>query len=480
MRGLPAISSTETFRVRRWDAVILGGALPGLIAASRLARRGCRVLVLEEAGAARGFAGLREPFLVTGAEPEGVLGTCFEALGIPLIERRRFAAEEIALQVAMPDARVDIGLLQRTADELTAWGLAKPEPARALLLALETAARAEREAMLRSPIVRRGVRPTAPAPGRPGSGTDGGERSRATRRGLPAELGAASEPVRRMFGAALRALSNLGAAPPSDAASARLLGGLLAGGTVQGGTDGWLRGLMRRRAESLFTEFREVDGPIRFVSVAGQPGVAVGGSDEIWAGRALVLNAPRAALADALDQSPVPAFLDVPPVRRRRVWMHWRAARGLLPECMSDRVVCTPDPAASTGRIGAVALRVFRGAAGRDRVDLLASTVGPMETDGSGADTKRMEAQIEATVRTLLPLAGDGLERIPVVEPLWDSDSLLADPQGDETWPAEVDLRLTSRPAVYALDRAWVGGLGFEGDVLLGWRGGDAIAGELA
>jgi hypothetical protein len=32
---------------------------------------------------------------------------------------------------------------------------------------------------------------------------------------------------------------------------------------------------------------------------------------------------------------------------------------------------------------------------------------------------------------------------------------------------------------VYRLDRAEVGGLGLEGDLLLGWRAGDAIAHEL-
>jgi flavin-dependent dehydrogenase len=48
MRGLPPIASAESFRVRRWDALVLGGALPGLVAAVRLAKRGARVLMLEE------------------------------------------------------------------------------------------------------------------------------------------------------------------------------------------------------------------------------------------------------------------------------------------------------------------------------------------------------------------------------------------------------------------------------------------------
>jgi hypothetical protein len=59
MRGLPPIRSAS--RVRRWDAVILGSALPGLVAAIRLGMRGLRVLILEEDAAAARFPGLRGP-----------------------------------------------------------------------------------------------------------------------------------------------------------------------------------------------------------------------------------------------------------------------------------------------------------------------------------------------------------------------------------------------------------------------------------
>ena len=47
-------------------------------------------------------------------------------------------------------------------------------------------------------------------------------------------------------------------------------------------------------------------------------------------------------------------------------------------------------------------------------------------------------------------------------------------------WPGDTDLRLSSRPPIYHLDRSAVAGLGLEGDLLLGWRAGDAIAEELA
>ena len=104
MRGLPAIPTGDAIRTRRWDAVILGGALPGLISAVLLGMRGARVLVVEEEAALSGFAGLREPFLLTGAGSHSVLGACLREIGIPLIDQRRIATHPLAYQVALPDA----------------------------------------------------------------------------------------------------------------------------------------------------------------------------------------------------------------------------------------------------------------------------------------------------------------------------------------------------------------------------------------
>ena len=47
-------------------------------------------------------------------------------------------------------------------------------------------------------------------------------------------------------------------------------------------------------------------------------------------------------------------------------------------------------------------------------------------------------------------------------------------------WPPTAELRVGSRAPVHALERAWLAPLGFEGDLLLGWRAGDAIAGDLS
>jgi hypothetical protein len=79
-----------------------------------------------------------------------------------------------------------------------------------------------------------------------------------------------------------------------------------------------------------------------------------------------------------------------------------------------------------------------------------------------------------------MPFCKDSLAVMTVEMPRWDGDDgWLEDPQPGLGWPSEIDLRISARPSVYHLDRAAVAALGFEGDLLLGWRGGDAIAAEL-
>src|SRR5262245_18762111 len=129
MASLPRIAAADVHRVRRFDAVVLGGALPGIVAAIRLAQRGARVLVVEEEVAARAHPGWREPFLLWDSEPAGVLGECLPALALPLIDQRRLVADDLALQVVTKDARLDWGRAQLVAAELTSWGFTKPDDA---------------------------------------------------------------------------------------------------------------------------------------------------------------------------------------------------------------------------------------------------------------------------------------------------------------------------------------------------------------
>lgn len=463
MRGLPAISSAEAFRVRRWDALVLGGALPGLVAAARLGQRGLRVLVVEE-DVPGDFPGAREPFLLVDGESHGMLAECLRALGVPLIDQRRFVGEDVALQVCDAEARIDLGRGTHTVEEMESWGLAERREARAWVDALDDAAEAERSALFDTTLV-------LSARVKAREVLSGGRRSAAAppaARGWPAPLRAAPAPVRALFDAPVRALSNLGASAPSAEAKARLVGGLLRGAVAVSGVEG-VRALLRRRVQSLYGEFRPVGGAFQLVSVAGQPGLAVAGTKEIWTGRALVLNAPTAAVA-AASEGPVPDLLRAPPVRRRRHTLRFQGPRELVSPCMADRVIWREgDPDES------VALRLLRGRRREDRFDLLASVVVP--TDDAEAPP-RAEGRIERALRDLLPFSEGALERKPLPTPRWDTDALLPDPTRG-AWPEEPDLRLSSRPPVYGLERAPVGGLGGEGDLWLGWRAGDAIAEQL-
>src|SRR3972149_5456254 len=132
MVALPPARARERARTRRWDAVVLGGALPGLVTAVVLGQRGARVLVLEEEAATRGFPGLREPFFLPGSERESILGACLRTLGVPLIDQRRVQIDPVGLQVVLPDARLDVGDASLSASEWVCWGLAKPQLARSL------------------------------------------------------------------------------------------------------------------------------------------------------------------------------------------------------------------------------------------------------------------------------------------------------------------------------------------------------------
>jgi hypothetical protein len=143
---------------------------------------------------------------------------------------------------------------------------------------------------------------------------------------------------------------------------------------------------------------------------------------------------------------------------------------------MSKRVIAVREPHLPMEGTNVITLRVFPNARRDDTVDLVASSV----VDAAEPDLPAREAEIEAGVADLMPFAVDALERQREPSPRWDCDAWLADPPAGGGWPAACDVRLSSRPPTWVLDRSGVGGLGFEGDVLLGWRGGDAVAAELA
>jgi hypothetical protein len=455
-------------RARRWDAVVLGGALPGLVAAARLCLAGHRVLVVEEEAAARLPPVLREPFLLTGAQSGGILAAVLRELSVPLIDQRRIETDPLAFQVVLPEARVDVAGPARTTEELVAWGLAKPDAALPLLRALARAASAERDAMLASPVLRSaGLRRLSRGAAPP------------TRhaRGLPAEAAGPPPALVPFLEAQVRALSNLASADPGPEARARLLGAALEGGACFPTGEHSLRGLLRERIFSLHGEFRPLAHGFQLVAVDGEPGLAPGKSNEYWLGRALIVNAPRGLVTRMLRQNEAdaPGYLDAPPPPRRRLAVHLRARREVVSEGMARRVILVADPARPADGTNAIAIAVHPASASSEVVDLIATAVLP-------ADERELPAradEIEAAVRGLLPFSDQRMRRHDPERPRWDDDAALDDPLPGAAWPAEIEIRVSARPPVYVLDRAALGGLGVEGDLLLGWRAGERIAAEL-
>ena len=117
---------------------------------------------------------------------------------------------------------------------------------------------------------------------------------------------------------------------------------------------------------------------------------------------------------------------------------------------------------------------VFENRDGVDPVDLVASAVVPI-----GAKVDAARDAIEAGVASLLPLGIEGWTRVASPEPRWDRDELLGDPRDAGGWPHGISLRPIARAPAYVLDRWKLAALGTEGDLLLGWRAGDAIASDL-
>ncbi len=461
MAGLPRISAADVHRMRRFDAVVLGAALPALVAALRLGQAGARVLVIEEEAAASAHAGWREPFLLWDAEPGGVLGACLRALAVPLIDQRRLLADDRALQIVAPHARLDWGRAGLAASELASWGLAKPDEALALLRALAAGAEGARDALLASlsPRSRRaaGLDPGAAAARAPAAPLPSPDPLSALRNTAPA--------LRGLLRQLALTLSEVGGAELPGATELRLLGGILGGGAILAG-EGGLRDLLWRRLASLFGERRRIPGPLRLVSTSQLAAIEAPGIQEIFAGRALLLNAPLEALS-AAHEGPAPALLRSVAARHRRALLLLRAPAQRLPEAMAQRLLVLG---------GEAPLRIARFPGRRSDSDalLLVSMRAPVS-----ASEDALHARLESAVLELAPFCADQIERRPGPGARWDRDDLLPE-LGKATPDAAAGSRLSSRPLIVALERGAAGATSFEDDLLLGWRAGDELQAELS
>lgn len=464
MKRLSRIADAARLRAQRWDAVVLGSGISALVAAARMGKAGHRVLVVEEAATRALHPALREPFFLAGSRDGGVLDACIRELSIPLLDRRRLDAERLAYQVTGPNLRLDVGGSDLTRDELVRWGLCGPEEAGEVVRSLAEATEAERKVMLASPLVRIGRRLSMGRAGVTGSHI----------RGLPAAVANPGEGLKPALDAQVAALSNLASAAVAPEARARLLGCALAGGVGFGDGPPWLLGLLRKRVEEVHGEFRSVAGSFRLVSVDNRPGILVEDTDELWVGRALALAAAPSALAQVLDPEATPDFLKLDRPRCRRIGLHLRVDRDVLPRGMCPRVIALGDPERPFADREA-SITAYANPDSKDLFDLVARL-----RVKDGEDIAAAEDELEARLHHLMPFAVDRIVRKAQRRPLWDDDGWLEDPAPGSGWPAEVDIRCLAKPAVYRLDRAAVASLGIEGDMLLGWRAGDAIARELA
>ncbi|HIG69459.1 MAG TPA: hypothetical protein EYQ46_05500 [Myxococcales bacterium] len=454
---LPVVAKQDGARARHWDAVIVGSNVSALVLAARLGMAGHRVLVVEEESARTGFPGLREPFFLSGSRDQGLLDKSLRELTLSLIDRRRIKEEDVALQLVGKNLRVDIGAAELTAEEFVSWGVCKPEVAHQLVRSVFEASEAERKAMLGNSLVRVGRRIGRGKPAIEGS----------HRRGLPAEAAKAEPTVARLLDAQVRALSNLATAKPGPESQARLLGCVLRGGAGFAGGPPWLHEILRQRVESVFGEFRTLSRNFRLVSVMNQPGIAIHGNFEIWAGRMLIVASPPTALAQMIEPGDRPDFLQLSRTTRRRLCVHLRVKRRIVPEAMSNRVVMMDESGVAT-------LSIFPRDHDPKFVDVLVRGI-----ENNGIEHAVQEQQLVDRALALMPFHGDDVERIPIKTPVWDDDHLLEDPANNACWPGELDLRADSKLPIYMLDRSWVAGLGFEGDMLLGLRAGELLQKDL-
>ncbi len=480
MTEIPVLDASEASRSRRWDALILGSGIRAQVAAARIAASGLRVLVVEEAARKTLPPAMQEPFFLSGLRDEGILDALLRKINVPLIDRRRITTERLAYQIAADPFRIDVGLPSIMAEELVTWGLLKPDDAMALVRRLLEASEIERQLLMESSFVRVGRRLSV-SRAMPGLTGPLGAAVGHHKRGLPGEVSAATGDLRRILDSQTRVLSNLGESCPTPEAQARLLGLGLAGGAGFSDSPPWLVDLLRKRVTGLYGDFRTVSSDFEIVSVSGQPGIRVRQTGEIWLGRVLVLGAAPSALRDLARRSDgveSPSILERRVSRGYRASLLFRVPTSILPEGMGARLILP-----SRGELSPiVAITAFPSQSHPNRVDLVTRALLP------NPDPKRIDAQIEdlrkdiaARIRDLMPFCGDQLIQVDVKRPQWDDDDgWLEDPPPGQGWPGDTDLRVSSRPPIYHLDRSAVAGLGLEGDLLLGWRAGDAIAAELA
>lgn len=96
-----------------FDVTILGTNLSGLVTSALLVKRGFNVLVVDLESERHeiqkdGFTLKKFPSLFFGFGPNQIFTNIFQELGIPVLEKKRFALAEPAFQMVLPQNRIDV------------------------------------------------------------------------------------------------------------------------------------------------------------------------------------------------------------------------------------------------------------------------------------------------------------------------------------------------------------------------------------
>jgi len=400
----------------RCDVLVLGSTLGGLVAASYIARSGLRVVLIEEDVHAKRPPLLREPFLLSGLEPDGWIRRILRELALPLREQQSIRSARPGLQVVLPRARIDVvPEPEQLATELAAYDLCERSAALDWLRA-----HAERAAEIRQALwsegtakrVRLGAPPAAPS----------------TRAGhFCAGIFASSRP--------------LGAPPTATEGSLLLCAATQAEfRTPHAGTH--FLDLFRRRLQNLHGEIVPAG---HFELCRTRDGFQIDLDRGSFHAHALVVATPRALLAKGLhDPETLPQELGAGAPPRYFPSRLFRVDRTCIPAGMGDRTIVAEGPP--------------------DSLHWYAHAADPKDPNTAWLHVHGPGARFITDARPygdLCPFLQRGVvPSDPGPEPRWDVDSgdIRFGP-GPRSWPR------TRLPITFVGPEASAG-LGFEGEIL--------------
>jgi len=420
----------ELVTTMRCDVLVLGSTLGGLVAATYIARSGLRVVLIEEDVHAKRPPLLREPFLLSGLESDGWVRRILRELALPLREQQSIQSQRPALQVVLPDARVDVVPdIEALTRELDAYQICDESSALPWLRAHSERANEIRAALWNdgsAKRVRTGSLPMAPSP----------------------KAG--------HFCAAIFASSRPLGAPPTLTEGSLLLRAALQAEFRMPDAGTHFLDLFRRRFQSLHGEILSAG---TFSLERTRDGFQIDLERDSFHAQALVVAVPRSLLPKALtspDNLPAELRSGAPP--RHNPSRLFRVDASCLPPGMGDRTIVAGGPPEA----------VHWYAHSPDPKD---PSVVWLRIHGPGA--RSVSEQQPFGDLCPFPLRGV-VPSDPGPEPNWDVDAAdLRFGPGPRSWPR-------SRLPICFVGPEASASLGFEGEILLARHRAQTLARPLA